>query len=514
MSAEQFLTKFDFDKFTWKQSTADSPGCWERPLAGSELVQDVWNRFEKGNQTLFLAVYLDFASLQSEAAVREAARGSWISLRHQIPIVATTIEIDENDVPLLKYRVPNDHQLGDWATRTLLVHPEASLDLNKFREKLGDQKIPSPAGDQTWMHLVFPSSATVGQIGLIFHTHHSVTDGNGAKIIVNTFLAEFGKQLGRTADVGLAWGEEVEKLTPAIFNILGPAEPVPIPPSSNEQPTFAHPLYGTLGAEMQNIGESMQNQYGFKTREADKGWPKAGRVELVFSKDESKELLAYMKDQPYTLTVLAHAALAMVVMFSNPASPETAKHTMNNFCMVDVRPRLKEPFSSRHGYAGYALAPPMLCLPVSLFLSSEGAPLPLDRAVLLGAMDHIRARYKDHKDMAIAYIAQAAEMFVYGMKQGYAANHVSANQCYMLSNDGQGENILDLTFRDEKGQATFNLSRFFTSINHPHPAPYFRLSSWQGVIDIGADFNENLISAEEVKDYLAKWKEFMYCIMK
>ncbi|KAJ7301417.1 hypothetical protein DFH08DRAFT_993730 [Mycena albidolilacea] len=328
-----------------------------------------------------------------------------------------------------------------------------SLNLNKFCEKLGDQKIPSPAGDQTWMHLVFPSSTTVGQISLIFYTHHSVTDGNGAKIIVNTFLAEFGKQLGRTADVGLAWGEEVEKLTPAKFNILGPAEPVPIPPSPNEQPTFAHPVYGTLGAEMQNIGESMQ--YGFKTREADKGWPKVGHVELVFSKDESKELLAYMKGQPYTLTVLAHAALAMVVMFSNPASPEAAKHTMNNFCMVD-----------------------------------------------------------DHKDMAIAYIAQAVEMFIYGMKQGYAANHFSANQCYMLSNDGQGENIRDLTFRDEKGQATFNLSRFFTSINHPHPAPYFCLSSWQGVIDIGADFNENLIVAEEVKVYLVKWKEFMYCIMK
>ncbi|KAJ7477021.1 hypothetical protein B0H11DRAFT_2031646 [Mycena galericulata] len=515
--ANPLLTKFDLDNFLWKRSTTDSPGCWQRPLAGSELTQELWNRFEKGNQILFFAANLDFAASQPEATVRGAARRAWIALRHRIPIVATTIELDEKDVPMLTYRVPDDQQVGEWAARTLVVHEQARMDLNKLRHELGGQTIPSAAGDQTWMHLVLPSSTpTPNQIGFIFHAHHSVTDGNGAKIIVNTFLAQFAKQLGRTSgDDSLPWGEEApQRLTPAFFNALNPAEPLPIPLGSDEEPTFEHPVYATLGAEMQNIVESMQNQYGFKPRDADKGWSKARRVEIVFSKEESKPLLAYMRSQPYTLTVLAHAALAMVVMFYNPASKETAQYTMNNWCMVDVRSRLKEPFSSRHGYPAYGIAPPMCRLPVALFLSAEGNPLALNRDVLLTAMDAIRTRYKAQKEMAIAYMAPAAQFFTTEMKKGYAANHTSPNQCFMLSNDGQGENILDLTFPDEKGQSVFNLARFFTSINHPHPAPYFRMSSWQGVIDIGADFNANLISGEEVAAYLAKWKEFVSLILK
>jgi hypothetical protein len=42
---------------------------------------------------------------------------------------------------------------------------------------------------------------------------------------------------------------------------------------------------------------------------------------------------------------------------------------------------------------------------------------------------------------------------------------------------------------------------------------FFRFSSGNGVIDIGANFNGDLVSAEEVKVYLAKWKEFMLLIM-
>ncbi|KAJ7123113.1 hypothetical protein C8R44DRAFT_735704 [Mycena epipterygia] len=477
MSAEQLLAKFDLDKFIWKPSTtADGAECLARPLAGAEL---------------------------SEAAVVAAARDAWVFLRYQIPIIATSINVDENDVPMLKYRVPDATQVGEWADRTLRVHRQTSaMNLNQLREELGGQKVPDAEGDQTWMHLIVQNSPSADsllvQLGFIFHTHHAITDGNGCKIITNQFLAEFAKRLGGAQNGSLQWGKEVGNLTPAILN-----------------PTFGHPVYGTLGAEMQNIVESMQNQYGFKPRPADQEWPSARRVELVFSKGESEDLLAHFWDNLNLLfsALKAHAALAMVLMFYNPASPETSQYTMNNFCLVDVRPRLRASYASRHGYPGYALAPPMCRVPVALFLSPEGTPLPLERSVLVKAMEAIRERYAAQRQMAVAYIAQAAEMFVYGMKQGYAANQIPVNQCYMLSSDGKGENILDTTFADERGKASFSLAKFFTSINHPHPAPYFRVSSWQGVIEIGADFNGNLISAEEVEMHLAKWKEFMFHIL-
>ncbi|KAJ6469456.1 hypothetical protein C8R45DRAFT_937855 [Mycena sanguinolenta] len=507
MSVEQLLTKYDFEKFTWKAVTAtDGSQGFARPLAGVEL-------------TLFFAVFLDLVHPHSEsAAIVAAARAAWISLRYQTPIVATAIEVGQDEVPMLKYRVPNANQVEEWADRTLRTHHRPALDLGRLREELGNQKVPSLEGDQTWMHLVLgaaDSTGPVSPIGFIFHTHHSVTDGNGCKIIVNRYLTHLAAQLTATKRVvasDLAWGSEVEHLTPAMFNVLESSEPIPIHPSSDEVPTLAHPLYGTLGAEMQAIGQSLQNQYGFKPRAVDPGWASSQRLELTFTPKESDTLLAHMKTEPYTLTVLAHAALSMVAVFFNPPSKDAADFALSNFCMFDTRPRLKAPYTGE-GYPGYALCPPMLHLPVSLFLTSEGSPLPLDQDLLMKLMGEIRDRYTGNKQRAIAYIAQASDMFAYGMKQGYAANYFTVNQCYMFSSDGPGELYLNSTFKNVNGNAIFKLTKFFTSLNHPHPAPFFRLSSWNGVIDVGADFNGNVVSAEDVRMYLAKWKEFMFLVM-
>ncbi|KAJ7621281.1 hypothetical protein FB45DRAFT_928857 [Roridomyces roridus] len=511
MSAEELLTKFDYDKFIWRQSSANESQHFQRALAGSEVVQELWNRVDKGHQTLFFAVHLRLATPQSEAAIQEVARRSWIHLRHQTPIVATTCGLDENEFPLLKYAVPDVNQVREWAARTLIVHTQATIDLNGLREELGYQKIPSAAGDQTWMHLVVASSSTeVEEIGLVFHTAHAPTDGNGAKIILHGFLSEFAKQLGSTAsEEQLIWGDEIQRLAPALFTVLNADEPLLIKPGSNEEPSFAHPAYGTLGAAMQSIVQSMQNAYGFKHKEGDKSpWPAYHRAELVFGEQESKSLLGYLQDQPYTMAVLAHAALAMVVVHFNPPSVESAGHTLSNWTMLDVRHRLKEPFSSRHGYTGYGIAPPRFSLPLSLFFSDETL-LPLDKAMLLKLMDDARERYKLQRELPPGYFPLAAELFVAQMKMGYAANMIPPNQCYSFSSDGRGENKLDLTYKDKSGKAVFEITKFWTSVSHPYPAPYFRVSSWQGVIDLGADYNENLTLREEVNRWLAKWREFM-----
>jgi hypothetical protein len=171
-------------------------------------------------------------------------------------------------------------------------------------------------------------------------------------------------------------------------------------------------------------------------------------------------------------------------MSENPATPDVIKHSLNNFCMVDVRPRLKEPYASRDGYPGYALAPPMCRIPVALFLSSDGQPLPLDKTLLLRVINFIQERYAEHRGMAVAYIAQASEMFGYAMKQGYVANEsvllsldhfavayfgdtrrTPSNHCYMFSSDGPGEKFLDSTFTNSSGKPELSLLKFFTSIN-------------------------------------------------
>ncbi|KAJ7123107.1 hypothetical protein C8R44DRAFT_735698 [Mycena epipterygia] len=98
-------------------------------------------------------------------------------------------------------------------------------------------------------------------------------------------------------------------------------------------------------------------------------------------------------------SVLAHAALVMILMFYNSASPETSQCTMNNFCMVDVRPRLKAPYASRHGYPGY-LRHPFYAPP-----SNTGTPLPLDRPVLVKTMEAIQVICGSEADGRHVYCA-------------------------------------------------------------------------------------------------------------
>ncbi|KAJ7621289.1 hypothetical protein FB45DRAFT_1092915 [Roridomyces roridus] len=498
MSAEQLLVNFNYDQFLWKEC---SDGL-----------------FDKGGQTIFLAVHLRLAVTKSEEAVREAASHVWIALRHQIPVIAASLELDGSDTPLLTYRVLEEQQVSEWAARTLVVHTQPSLDLNALREELGAQKVPSPSGDYTHMHVVLPSSSgAIDQLGFLLHVHHSLLDGNGAKASMHAFLTQFAKQIDSSGagDVQFRWGEEAERLTPALWSVLHPSEPLLIKPDSSEEPSFSHAMYAALGEEMQRAGRFTQNAYGFRPREGDKSpWPAYRHTDLVFSEEESEKLLRSMKSQPYTMTVLAHAALVMVTMFFNPASSQFAEHTLNNWTIIDVRHRLAEPFCSRHGFAGYAISPASLFLPVSLFLASDGTLLPLDRETLFKAVEDLGERYRSQKAVHPGYMPLAADLFSRGLKQGYAAGLVPPNQCYSWVSDGKGEDRFDSTYNDEKGSPAFDLTRFFTSINQPDPAPSFRLSSWRGVFEISADFNENVISREEVKEYLVKWKEFMVLVMQ
>ena len=41
----------------------------------------------------------------------------------------------------------------------------------------------------------------------------------------------------------------------------------------------------------------------------------------------------------------------------------------------------------------------------------------------------------------------------------------------------------------------------------------FRISSWAGVIDINADYNANLVSAEDIMSCLDLWKKFILLIL-
>lgn len=263
------LTKFDFNKYVWQPFTAaNGSDARVRVLGGGEYTQDIWNRYHKGDQTLFFAVSVDLNSPVPEDVLSEAARDVWLWLRYQIPTIAASERVNDKGVSTFVYESGSPSEIDQWAGRTFIVSKQqgGNVDLDELRRQLGAQKVPSDAGDQTWLHLVPGSAGTaastgaVSKFGLLLHTHHTPFDGVALKIVLTRYLKQLAKRLsseGRSGEV-FEWGKEVNNLVPSSFRVLSSIEPTPIPPDSSEEPTFAHPYYASMGAVMQAIGDSMQ----------------------------------------------------------------------------------------------------------------------------------------------------------------------------------------------------------------------------------------------------------------
>ncbi|KAF4578360.1 trichothecene O-acetyltransferase family protein [Pleurotus pulmonarius] len=524
--AEQILAKFDSNRFLWKERPSE--GTVSRILGGGELVQDVHNRHMKGEQNLFIGAHVNVSATISQYHLTNAARATWMWLRYHVPAIATSIVPDDEGTSRLVYKPASEAEVNEWASRTFIVSRDPEADVEHLRLKLGEEKIPSEDGLQTWAHFVLTPGddrESVSKFGFLIRTHHAPFDGVGLKIMLNRYLIQLAKRLGSAdgAQSTLQWGSEAANLVPAVYNILLPSIPRAIPPDSSEEPSFAHPYYGTMGAVLQSIGEAMKIPYGFKPRPSDPGWPSPGREVLFFSASESAQLLASLKPlgkadvgKAYTLTHLAHAALAMTVMADNPPTADASGLVLGNLHLRNCREFLVEPYSSRDGYSGYALGVSHLSVPVSLFITGDGKPAPLDKQTLVKAMKAVRDSYEQQKALPdpINYMGQASLIFTQNITAGAKANMLPPNNCYAFSSDGISEKQLDRSFTDSSGKAVLELSDAFISVNHIEPAPFFRISSWKGSIELGADYNKNLISAAEVKVYMENWKRLMLLATK
>src|SRR5882757_4158200 len=158
----------------------------------------------------------------------------------------------------------------------------------------------------------------------------------------------------------------------------------------------------------------MKDTHGFKHRPKNMEWPKTRRAEVLFTREESARILAEAKTSGFTLThvgtylttsillvcqvknLLAHAALAMVVVADNPPNSESASHYLSNFCIVNSRDRLTSNWSL---YPGYAIRGASIRIPNSAFLSFDGIMLPLDKEVLLKVAKIANSQYRAYMEL-------------------------------------------------------------------------------------------------------------------
>ncbi|KAJ8514919.1 hypothetical protein ONZ45_g7613 [Pleurotus djamor] len=495
--AENVLVKFDLNTFRWTE--LPSKDGFARMLGGGEVMQDAWNRFHKGEGTLFFGVYVDVLVSISEAKFEQAACDAWSWLRFQVPTIASTVDPTDDGMSRLVYKLGTDASVAEWASRTFTIVKRPRIDIDAFRVEVGRKPIPSSEGDQTFGYLLMGTdcpSDPINKFGFLLHTHHAPYDGAGLKIIVNMYLTQLVKNLALLA-----------------------TSPSPLLlPWGSEEPSFAHPYYGTLGAILQILGEGMNNPYGFKPRTSDPGLPTHAREEIVFTVDESSRILNALKlkgasdnAKAYTVSHLAHAALAMATIADNPPSAEASSQFLNNQHLRDCRVFLTEPYSSRFGYPGYALGVGGIRIPVSLFLTADAKPSLLDKSTLVRVMKAVRDLYAAQKALPdpISYMGLGSIGFAQTMIAGFKANMMPPNNCYSFSSDGVSEKWLDHEYPDSSGTSVFSLRKFVLSLNRTEPSPFFRVTSWRGALELSADFNANLVSADEVKVHLNNWKKFI-----
>ncbi|KAG2142357.1 hypothetical protein DEU56DRAFT_855016 [Suillus clintonianus] len=511
------LARYDLEQFKWKPFKGEGArnGC-ARPLGGVEHVQDIMNRHLKGDQTLFFGVIVDLHKPVSITKLGSSAQECWCWLRFQIPTVASSINGSDHELPTLTYTTASPQEISRWAERTLIVHSPSHIDLEQLRANEGPKKIPSSDGDHTWLHLVPGEIANdrVSKFGLLFHTHHSPFDGAGLKIVTNRYLTQLANVLSDSysAPEVLEWGNELGNLPPAAYNILNSNEPLPISPDSPEEPSFDNEYYKSFGTVLAGFGAAAKDTYGFRDRPKDTEWPTTRRAEVLFTKEESERIQSASKVSGFTLTHLAHAALAMVVIADNPPTSASSSHYLNNVSMANFRGRL-DPINSLH--PGYILGVLMARIPVSAFLAPDGSVFPLDKDLLLQVAAIAKEQYRAHTELpaALSCMPQVGEVFASAYVPAASANMLPSNQCYSFSSDGKGENYMNHTFADDNGKPLLSIAKFFTSLNRFDPGPFFRLSSWGGVIDLGADYNSNIVTTEDMMNYLNLWKSFLLLVL-
>ncbi|KAK8030027.1 hypothetical protein PG993_011318 [Apiospora rasikravindrae] len=312
----------------WKKT--DVEGVYSRPLGENEtfikIVGDAGLQLPHKrehwaiNYTATIAPKGSFESADLVAHFRRA----WAHLRFQHPSLAADVAPAPND-DSLTYTVPADGAALDaWVDQTFTVAADASSSAEVIPTFQ-----PTPFAKLVWI----PRSGE-----LLGHTSHWRTDGVGALLLLDAFLAlASDSQLSDPSS--LAWGTEIERLAPCVEDAA--AMPTESTPELKERGaaavgTFAHAA-GAIG--IPSLGDAATLPAG--TRSAS----------LTFDKEESKRIIAACKQLGVSVTTAAHASVAGANYALADGAERVKKHYTSTVRFA-LRPYLPAPYSTPAFAAG------------------------------------------------------------------------------------------------------------------------------------------------------------------
>ncbi|KAL2221123.1 hypothetical protein M432DRAFT_257711 [Thermoascus aurantiacus ATCC 26904] len=305
---------------SWKEV---SPGRFERPLDDAEKLILVVGPNLANREYLYLNAAARLTVNLPPEEIASALREAWKITRHDYPFIATWRSGDT-----IVYETPDPVALDAWLSKTFVITTEHAT-----ASDLIANLHPDPLA--TLYYLPHTSE-------IVLRCAHWRIDGVGLMYCLDRIL----QALAEPREV--QFGNEHVRLSPSLEKAF-PASVVTTP----ETERTAEAQF----RELKMNGPSLGLEYLPAT--VPKG---TRRVELGFSEQDTKAILAACKARGFGITAAAHAA--MVVATHEFASPSTRGRPHTQIAPMNLRPYLAAPFNTPdRGLAHYTMIPPVTLQP-------------------------------------------------------------------------------------------------------------------------------------------------------
>ncbi|KIY47769.1 hypothetical protein FISHEDRAFT_74298 [Fistulina hepatica ATCC 64428] len=524
------MTSIDFSSFDYFQST--KPYEWRpdpavagrlvRRPAGAELIEDIWNFHNYGEQNLFVGVYASLASAVSADDLQNALRRAWTRVRFLNPLVASKILHNETGAILLYDAAKSEAEVDTWARATTFLHERTDdvTDLDALRYKIGQAHIP--AADLEWqteLHLM-PIAET--KFGLLIRTSHVPFDGAGVKIVMTTVLQNLAERLTGVVRPALIWGTEGKNLLPAMSLIPRKVRPPVLDANGNvvepdrageaiENPVWKEEYDGLL----RDIIANAPHLHPFKSLvpgyDPSKIPPHNRRATFEFSTEETALIDSARILGPNDKLSFNHIALAcvfLVTLIDNPPEKDSDS-VFWVWLLNDVRNRLTHEYAADPlAYPGYALAESLLSVPVSVVQREEViTAATITKDDILKVAIEVRKGYKKQADM------KALLSTTHALAEWFISAPPSPPHCGPLySGDGKGALYLHPKYnssKDPERPPVIVVDDFFLGLNKSDPGPFFRTMEWKGRLKLSADYNEHAVEPKVVDGWVQLWAKLL-----
>ncbi|KAK7419771.1 hypothetical protein QQX98_003143 [Neonectria punicea] len=324
-----------------------SAESYSRSLATPEFMLSMLNEYALGHNCPYLGVTV---SVQHSATssngfnprdLESRVARAFVHARWAHPMVACRVV----DSKQLVYNVEEAADVAKWASRTVQTVENESGWMEVHDKLSREVVLPSKDGDCAFLYLVLnpeqSSKAQVTQFDLLLHVHHGLADGAGLRSMMNEVLTGLTRP---SLGTDYAWGEEVERLSPAALDVAVISDAVlkslAEMPKEIPLPPFAKPTAQGSRPRTAVVTHTFQG---------------AGFLDAV---------LAAARANDVKLTAIVQAALVLALYDEVKPTEEEACTVLSGF---DLRARnLNEPWGQRNKFVGAAVGLEMMAVPTSI----------------------------------------------------------------------------------------------------------------------------------------------------